>query len=170
DELTRFFKMAKTLGSGHVPLITAILTYDADARSDKTHYAQVVGAALEYLAPAPDALVTGYSPDLDELRVKMKKGAEVNLRGGRGAGAILRFLQVDSLVLEVEGRFDLGSLQRSSVKRLDVSKVQSPVLKKRLLIKGLEEVVIRKDQSGATWLRFLLTSDGLSRPKVVVAG
>ncbi len=168
DALTDFFRAAKKISIEHDLLMTAILTYDADARSDKTHYAQVIGAALEYINPESNELVTEYSPELNQLSLNSSHRVRVYTRKLSGPTQLLRFLEVDTLVINAAGKFDLSSLSQASIKRLDLSNLQQPVLKKKILINGLEEVIIAEGKSKAKWLGLLLTSDGLSGPKVTV--
>ena len=168
-ELTRFFREAPVIETNHIPLMTAILVYDADCREDRAGYAEVVGAALGRLWPQHGEVATEYFPDSDKLVIRSSRGAFTGTGRVRGSDFMLRMLDVDQLVLQVEGRFDLNCLKSATIRRLDLSGMSRPILGRQLIINGLKEVTIRRDQAKEGWLKKLLTSDGLSRPKVIIS-
>ena len=168
DELVGFFRRAKEIDGGNEAMVTAILAFDAETRRDKSHFPAAVGAALEYLWPAEADVKTEYLPQLDQLSIKSAKGDFTGMRRSRSSALMMPFLKVDTLVLEVGGRFDLSSLQHAAVRRLDISKVKRPFLPKDLVIKGLEEVVVSKRQARLKLLERLRPKDDLTLLKVTV--
>ncbi|MGJ8635171.1 MAG: hypothetical protein ACSHX7_14740, partial [Luteolibacter sp.] len=105
----------------------------------------------------------------DQLVISSKKDSFTESRRILGGDFILRLLDVDKLVLNVSGKFDLKCLQYATVRQLDVSTLGKPKLDRRLVINGLESVVVSKGQVKEEWLKKLLTSNGLSKPKVIVS-
>ncbi|WP_411827879.1 serine/threonine protein kinase [Luteolibacter sp. AS25] len=168
-ELSRFFREVVVIDHHHAALMTAILVYDWEARKDRTGYAEAIGAAFGSLWPANAGVSSDYLAESDELVISSTEESFAEPRRTRGGDFILRLLDVDKLVLKVDGKFDLKCLQRATVRQLDVSALGKPKLDKRMIINGLESVVIRKDQLKAEWLKKLITSDGLSRPEVIVS-
>jgi hypothetical protein len=168
DELTHVFEQAKAISTDHPHLMEAILAYDFEARKDRRNYAQVVASALAYLNPELDGEFFEYSETFDQLTLNINKGELLRGTIAKSNRSFFRFLQVETLILQGSGKFNFNNLNGASIRRLDLSNLKRPVLTKRIVINGLQEVIISEHQSSSKWLRYLPTSDGLSGPIVTI--
>ncbi|MGJ8673456.1 serine/threonine-protein kinase [Rubritalea sp.] len=168
EQLAHFIREARNIDDKHGPLMLAILAYDHEARTDKTHYAGVIGAALEFLSQKSHKLSTSYLPKSDQLTISSEKEFTTSNLGKLPTAHILRYLQVDGLVLKIDDSFHLNHLDNTSIKRLDLSHCSDPVMNKQIMIRKLEEIIINNSQKNVKWRQRILTSSSLDEIKITV--
>ncbi|MFC5050450.1 serine/threonine-protein kinase [Rubritalea spongiae] len=166
-QLTHFYKKSKELNPDHLPLMTAILIYDREARSDKTHYAPVVAAALEYLVHKIQTLTTSYDPASDHLTITTTSPPQQGSLS-KHLGDLMASLRVNALTVRSSESFNLSILNKASIKQLDISQVKDLAIKKNIVIQDLEEIIISPDQRTIRWNLRILTPASLEGAKITV--
>ncbi|MDF7825447.1 serine/threonine-protein kinase [Pontiellaceae bacterium B12227] len=157
-QLVGFFQKARFIDKGRAHHLERVLAYDLAARTDKTGYASVIEAYLQYAHDDRDSISLAHAREDGGLTIQAE--GDVVLAGQPGFNkCLLRFISFRSLQLEIKGRFELFDLNDLPVESVDLSRCRGVVLKKAVSLPRLQRLYVRKGQFEERELRAMIVSN-----------
>ncbi len=158
EQLIDYLQRARTLDPAYTYHIERVLSYDSAVRRDKSGYAPVVEAALQYHHKGPDHLTLSFYEQTSV--VSLWSDLDVRLILARHHGkCMLRFLPFRFLELDIAGSFPLADLDGMPIEALDVSRCPELKLSYPVELPQLRSLVVRAGQFSKETLRSTIRSN-----------
>ncbi|MGJ8645082.1 MAG: serine/threonine protein kinase [Luteolibacter sp.] len=150
--LCDFLEKIRKLEPNHSPVVERMISYDAALRSSEANYGKVILELVKYLNPDTEGIELENSGG-SEFTLRSSEGIRLISDAGGSGECVLRYLKPRSLVLDVQGEFNLRSLNGLMIRELDISTCSSIKLKGDLSLFSIEKIVIDSSKHSAESLR-----------------
>ncbi|MDF7808669.1 serine/threonine-protein kinase [Pontiellaceae bacterium B12219] len=159
-QLTEFLYNPLVIDSSHPALMERVVAYDHAARSDKSGYAPVVKALLDYVNKKNDDLVMQYDAVASSLILSSNQKIRLVISSEWGSNeCLLRFLPFRSFKPVLSEQLHLGDLQGLQIETLDLRDCKKVVIDDTLITPTLKKVYVRSGQLDVEKLRLAIQSN-----------
>ncbi|SHK09248.1 serine/threonine protein kinase [Rubritalea squalenifaciens DSM 18772] len=147
EQLTDYIRAAGEMKPDLTAHIERTLYYDHVARENGLPYPAFI-AFLEVVNRHPKTFSSEYEPKTKKLTIQSSENiVTINLARGGGSGeSLFRFIKVNELVLQCQGRYDLHDLDGQSMETINVSGCSTLHLNKTVPLPNLKKIIIREGQ------------------------